>query len=171
MSYTTEGHPQGVARTTVNLIRESLMAELVAINKYNKHIKNSQFEQLNETWHHILEDEKRHYGMFLELVRKYDPVQLEMFEKAKQDVDLTTEGYEKQFEPEYSKQILINNIRSDIKGELEAILLYEKQLSRFRFKDIKQVFEEVIQDEKEHVEELTLAMQILDDDSYGPIDM
>lgn len=32
------------------------------------------------------------------------------------------------YNPSYDKQIILNNIREDIKGELEAVILYEEEI-------------------------------------------
>ncbi len=66
MSYTQpHGQPQGVARTPSSLLRESLVAEIVAINGYQQHIADSDMPDINAAWQSIMEDEKKHYGMFL----------------------------------------------------------------------------------------------------------
>jgi rubrerythrin len=64
MSYTTEGQPQGYPYFYTNKIREALISEIIAINGYAYHIAHSDIKDINEVWHHIMEDEKRHYGMF-----------------------------------------------------------------------------------------------------------
>ncbi|MGU3473638.1 hypothetical protein ACLBWT_21115 [Paenibacillus sp. D51F] len=55
--------------------KQGKRAELTAINDYTNHIANSTMEEINKVWRMILLDEKRHYGMFLTMLRKYDSVQ------------------------------------------------------------------------------------------------
>ena len=76
MSYTHPyGQPQGVAFLNTNKLREILIAEIDAINGYEDHIANSNMEDVNAAWKSIAGDEKKHYGMILTLLRKYDPAQ------------------------------------------------------------------------------------------------
>ncbi|GAA0739539.1 ferritin-like domain-containing protein [Clostridium oceanicum] len=171
MSYTTSKQPQGKPYCFTNVIREAAIAELVAINEYAKHIANSNISELNEVWHHIMEDEKRHYGMFLELLRKYDPVQYKRYNEAKEHVKLSSKNPKfPQYSAKYNNQLILNNIRDDIKGELEAIVLYEDNILHVPYKDVINVYLEVIADEKEHVEELTIVLMKYDKDKYGPIE-
>jgi rubrerythrin len=161
--------PQGHPYFGTNKIREALIGELVAINDYAEHIAMSNIEDINEVWHHIMEDEKRHYGMFLELIRKYDPQEAEKYLEAKKHVELE----KKEKTPKchiHSEECILNLIRKDIKGELEAIILYEQQMIEICNKEVKRVYYEIIGDEKEHVEELTLLLMKYDKDKYGPIE-
>lgn len=171
MSYTTERQPQGIPFLCTNLIREAIIGELVAINDYTYHIAHSNIKDLNNTWYHIMEDEKRHYGMFLDILRKYDPIQMERYKEALEHVKFTSKGKldvcTTTFKSEKYK--ILNNIRNDIKGELEAVILYENHVAQIPFFDIKETFNEIIADEKEHTEELTLALLHYDKDTYGPI--
>lgn len=169
MSYTTLRQPQGKPVNYINLIREALIAEVVAINDYNYHINNTDIRDLKEIWHHIMEEEKEHYGMFLELSRKYDPVQCKKYLEVKDKVKISSNIKLDNYKPEIDKQLILNNIRSDIKGELEAIILYEQHLSQIPYKDVRDVFKKVISDEKEHAEELTVTLLRLDRDKYGPL--
>lgn len=171
MSYTTEGQPQGIPFLCTNLLREALIGELVAINGYTYHIAHSPIKDLNEIWYHIMEDEKRHYGMFLQLLRKYDPIQKEKYNETLDHIKFTSKGNLDVSSTivKYDKYKILNNIRNDIKGELEAVILYEQQVSQIPIIDVKQVFNEIIADEKEHTEELTLALLHYDKNKYGPI--
>ncbi|EPY2274639.1 ferritin family protein [Clostridium sporogenes] len=170
MSYTTLRQPEGFPYCFTNILREAIIAEIVAINDYRYHIANSPLDELNDIWHHIMEDEKKHYGMFLSLLRKYDPVQYEKYKYVQDHIDLKDKTPKfPEYLPEYNKQLILNNIRSDIKGELEAIVLYEDQILHVPYKDIVDTFMEVIADEKEHVEELTAVLLKYDKDKYGPI--
>ncbi len=66
--------------------------------------------EINAAWHGIMTDRKRHYGMFLTPLRKYDPKE-----------------YGKYLQ--YDRRIILSNLREDIKGEPEAVILYEQELA------------------------------------------
>ncbi|HEX2924966.1 MAG TPA: ferritin-like domain-containing protein [Ruminiclostridium sp.] len=156
MSYTyPSGMPQGTARKITNKMREIMIAEIVAINGYQSHIANSNMIAVNEAWHHIMLDEKRHYETVLNLLRKYDPVQYKASLAQHEDA-LMPESPMQLYNPRFDKQIILNNIREDIKGELEAVILYEEEMEGFSsHKDIKAALQIIIDDEKEHAEHLT----------------
>lgn len=42
-----------------------------------------------------------------------------------------------EYKPNYDKQIILNNIREDIKGEFEAVILYEQYLSVIPYVDVR----------------------------------
>ncbi|HCC08070.1 MAG TPA: rubrerythrin [Clostridiales bacterium] len=155
MSYTNVyGQPQGEAESATNKLREILIAEIVAINGYAEHIANSNMEDVNEILHHIMEEEQEHYDMIIELLRKYDPVQYKMYLEFKKENTGPKSPMQK-YVPDYNKQLILNNIRHDLKGEFEAIILYEEIIAITPNKDIKNTVTEITNDEKEHVEELT----------------
>jgi rubrerythrin len=52
---------------------------------------------------------------------------------------------------------------------LEAVILYEEELSEFSNKDIRIVLQTIINDEKEHTEHLTEILFKYDNDPYGSI--
>lgn len=170
MSYTTEGQPQGYPYFYTNKIREALISEIVAINGYAYHIAHSDMKDINEVWHHIMEDEKRHYGMFLELLRKYDPVQCARYMEAKEHVELSKNSKYLNVFGKHSEDLILNFIRNDIKGEFEAVILYEQNAFEIPYKDIRETYIEIAGDEKEHAEELTLVLMHYDKDKYGPIE-
>ncbi|MCY6355605.1 hypothetical protein [Clostridium sp. ZS2-4] len=170
MSYTTEGQPQGYPYFYTNKIREALISEIVAINGYAYHIAHSDIKDINQVWHHIMEDEKRHYGMFLQLLRKYDPVQYAKYMESKEHVKLSKNSKYLNVYGKHSEDLILNFIRSDIKGEFEAVILYEQNAFESPYKDIKETYIEIAGDEKEHAEELTLVLMHYDKDKYGPIE-
>lgn len=169
MSYTTAGAPQGDPIFKTNMIQEAMIGELVAINEYANHIAESNIAEINHVWEHIMQDEKRHYGMLLELLRRYDRVQMQKYDEVKEHIDLHGREITSSNSRNTTSQIL-NYIRSDIKGELEAIILYESHIVRFSSTQMKEVYTEIVNDEKEHVEELTALLLQYDPDKYGPID-
>jgi rubrerythrin len=60
--------------------------------------------------------------------------------------------------------MILNNIREDIKGELEAVILYEEELPLLPHSDIRKVLSSIIMEEKGHSEHLTRLLL-----KYDPI--
>lgn len=172
MSYTTDGQPQGKALDIKGFLREGLISEIVAINGYSKHIDEISIVEIKELLHHIMEDEKRHYGMFLEALRRYDKEEFEVYVEALDHVEIKDRPLKKTYHEnkKLTAYKILNKIRKDIKGELEAILLYDYLIEQIEDKDIVKMIKDITKDEKEHVEELTLAIMKLDSDKYGPIE-
>ena len=155
MSYTTShGQPQGTPYIFTNKIREAMISEIIAINGYAEHIANSNMEEINTTWENIMEAEKRHYGMLLRLLRKYDPHQYEYYE-SHNSAKCGPKSSMQEYKPQYDKQIILNNVRLDIKGELEAVILYEQQFVDIPCEDIRHLFFLISNEEKGHLEHLT----------------
>ncbi|HEX2925992.1 MAG TPA: ferritin family protein, partial [Ruminiclostridium sp.] len=155
MSYTNpEGQPQGMAILDTNKLREILISEIIAINGYEEHIANSHMEDINDVWRDILKNEKKHYGMILTLLRKYDPVQYHAY-KEHAAVKSGPKSEMQKFLPDYDRQLILNNVREDIKGELEAVLLYEQHLASIRSSEVKQTLFTITSEEKGHAEHLT----------------
>lgn len=162
MSYTTEGQPQGIPSKITNFIRESLISEIVAINQYNYHINNTSCPPMVKLWKHIRDEEIRHFSMFSELLRKYDPVQLKLYEETKGHINI---DFSNCYSLKSATKINIPGaIRSDIKGELEAIILYEDVVKHGKYRDVFEVYTEITTEEKEHFEELSFAIMDYDRD-------
>lgn len=170
MSYTyPNGQPQGTAQQFPNRLREALISEIIAINGYQTHIACSDIPEINDTWHHIMLDEKQHYGWFLKLLRKYDPEQAKQFLAHKKD----NPDPKKPLELTNSKSdgaTILNFIRDDIKGELEAVILYESDIQKYPYRDIRTIVRAVINDEKGHAEHLTRLLLKYDPDPYDELD-
>ncbi len=160
MSYTTEGMPYGEPVDVLALIREGMIGEIVAINGYEKHIAMSNMEDLNYLLRHLRDEEIEHYYILLNLLRKYDKVQAMMFEEIKNSDEFPISETVKPIKKQ-SDEYIINCLRKDIKGELEAINLYEEHVSKIKNKEISTAIRKIINDEKEHVEELTIAIEKL----------
>ncbi|WP_461613627.1 hypothetical protein [Clostridium sp. Marseille-QA1073] len=64
-----------------NLLRQAMIAELVAINDYSEILAYSNIKDLNNILEHILEEEKEHYGKLLNLLRKVDEEQYYMYRR------------------------------------------------------------------------------------------
>ncbi len=175
MSYTVKsGQPQGIANNNSNFLREALIGEIVAINDYSHHIALCPINEVSKELTHIMKEEKKHYGMFLELVRKNDDVQMEKYLEIMKNHHRRKPSHKKNRYTYEAEKIHIINllsfIRQDIKGELEAIIAYEHILSNTTDKTIITTLNSVIGDEKEHVEELTKILLKYDNDLYGPIE-
>ncbi len=167
MSYTNSyGQPQGLAKTITNKLREALVAEIIAINGYAEHIANSDMEDVNTVWHRIMDDEKKHYGMFLSLLRKYDPAQNKAYNEHIEAAPRVTSVMQI-YSPKYSSQIILNNIREDIKGEFEASVLYEQLAGEVTNADIKRTLMAISDEEKGHSEHLTRLLLKYDSDRYN----
>jgi rubrerythrin len=167
MGYTNPyGQPQGIADRITNKLRQIIVAEIIAINGYQNHILNSDMPDINEVWQHIMLDEKKHYSLAINLLRKYDKTE-QKYSVEMHNIHTNSESPMQMYIPEYSKQIILNNLRSDIKGELEAVILYEGELPKFTQKDIRTTLQTIIDDEKEHTEHLTEVLYKYDPDPYG----
>ncbi|OPX42642.1 hypothetical protein CLHUN_34640 [Ruminiclostridium hungatei] len=219
MSYTNpHGHPQGLPGKVTNLLRQVMIAEIVAINGYQKHILSSNIAAVNEAWYHIMLEEKSHYIIALDLLRKYDTAEYNYFMtpheinpgpetgqnsvniQKTQNIQLPSNTPNTSNTPNhyyniqklqntnpntahnsgkkssassqqnriitYDKLLILNNIRDDIKGELEAVILYEDEIAHIQQKDIRQALQKIIDDEKEHTEHLTQVLFAFDSDPY-----
>jgi len=166
VSYTNpDGQPQGYPYYFTNKLREALISEIIAINGYTEHIANSNMPGVNEVWNNIIRDEKQHYGQFLTLLRKYDPSEHhEYLTHSKDTFHITPMQV---YTPVYNEQIILNNIREDIKGEFEAVILYEQLAIEMPYQDIKDTFHSITTTEKEHAEHLTKLLITLDKDKYN----
>jgi rubrerythrin len=56
----------------------------------------------------------------------------------------------------------LNNLRADLVGELEAINQYQEHIDEVDDEEVKKVLIHVMNDEKEHVAELTKVLQQVD---------
>jgi rubrerythrin len=56
----------------------------------------------------------------------------------------------------------LNNLRADLVGELEAINQYQEHIDEVDDEEVKKVLTHVMNDEKEHVAELTKLLQQVD---------
>lgn len=173
MSYTTNRQPQGVPLNLCNILREAMIGELVAIEDYSTAIANTENKEVREMFQHILEEEKKHYGMFLDYLRKIDKEQMEAIEHGKNHGNVSGNKEVKndhKGSARKSKCDILEFVRKNIKGELEAIVLYEQQEAQIKDEEAKKIFKEIIKDEKNHTETLTRALTLLDKDKYGPIE-
>lgn len=169
MSYTTSGQPQGTAREITNFIRESMIGELIAINDYSCNISIAPSNEIENILKHIMKEEKRHYGMLLELLRKFDPIEFEKAVETSNHVKIKKNPLSTLSKPAEKSTLFLNEIRKNIKSELEAIISYEDIISKLEDTETVKVLQEITNEEKKHVEELTYLLIRLDKDSYGPL--
>lgn len=170
MSYTTNRQPQGKLKNDETFLREGLVAEIVAINDYSSFLSVTENKEVKEIFHHIMKEEKEHYGLFLEALRMIDKEQFKLYKHVNEHTNITNKSTYKEYcNTKESKAYLLTHIREAIKGELEAILLYEDFLANTKNDEIFNIIKDITRDEKEHVEELTRALIILDKDKYGPL--
>jgi hypothetical protein len=97
--------PQGIAILDTNKLREILIGEIYAINGYAEHIANSNMEDINAAWKSIMGDEKKHYGMILTVLRKYDSAQYQVYKEHIGD-KLGPKSPMQTYTPNYDKQII-----------------------------------------------------------------
>ncbi len=81
--------------------------------------------------------------MILSLLRKYDPAQYQAYLNHFENTPGPKSPMQT-YKPDYDKQIILNNIRDDIKGELEAVILYEQYLSIIPYDDIRNTLHHII---------------------------
>ncbi len=138
----------------LSLIRNAIISELIAINQYEWHLKYINNDVLAHTVEHIIEEEKGHYHMLLELLRKYDSEHYSMYKHI--DKKMAEEKIEEiqPYAEKLTPQNVVVNLRNDIMGELEAVNLYEDSAKRIKVKYVRDIFKQIAIDEKQHIEEL-----------------
>jgi len=62
-------------------LREDLVGELQAVNQYQKHIEETESEEIKRVLTHIRDDEKEHIAELMKIIKKLDETQREKFEK------------------------------------------------------------------------------------------
>ncbi|ADL53712.1 ferritin family protein [Clostridium cellulovorans] len=170
MSYTTNRQPQGILKNDETFLREGLVAEIVAINDYNHFLTFTENKEVRDIFHHIMKEEKEHYGLFLQALRTIDSEQENLSKDMAEHIKISAKHSYKDYSGgKENRSLLLTYIREAIKGEFEAIILYEDFLSNTQNKALFKLIKEVTSDEKEHVEELTRALILLDKDKYGPL--
>lgn len=170
MSYTRpQAQPQGRPYSDVSLLLEGLIAEVYAINGYAEYIANCDVEEINQIWRRIMRGEKEHFGMFLLTLRRHDPEEYDRYQEAKAvklDKEITAP---QKYAPQYDRQLILNNLRDTIKGEAEAVILYEQHAADACCQDVRSLFRQIAAQEKWHIELLVRILQKYDPDQYGPI--
>ncbi|AEB74868.1 ferritin family protein [Clostridium botulinum] len=167
MSYTTPGQPQGYPYCFVNKLREDIIAEVVAINQYSEILSKCCIPEVNKVIYEIRKDEERHFGLFLNLVRKYDPEQEQQYIRTMEQLKFKCpHSYDVTKGP--TDLLILNYIREAIKGESEAIILYDQDIVEIPCKDARETLKLVSYEEKHHTEELVQILLNFDDGNYFP---
>ena len=170
MSYTTNRQPQGILKNNETFLREGLIAELVAINDYSHFLSLTDNRDIKVIFQHIIEDEKRHYGLFLKALRMIDLEEAKIAIDVNKSITISTKNNYRDYSGgNENRNLILTYIREAIKGEFEAIILYDHFLANIDNKELSVLIKSIAKDEKEHAEELTKALVILDKDEYGPI--
>jgi rubrerythrin len=129
---------------------------------------------LDEIFLHVAEDEMQHYVEIMRLITLFDPVQAEMLEeedlgflvmKRPQAKPKWTPGKKAMAEAEAevippNKKDLpaIRCLTKAIQDELQAINKYQQYMNDAEDGRVKELFCELMNDEKEHVAEFTAAL-------------
>ncbi len=151
-------------------IRNLMQAELESINQYERHMQQSDMPELNEIWQYIVENEKGHYGMLLELLRRFDPQQAAQYQNVRNlNIIMPPKIQTEAAVVKRGNLETLNYIRNDIRLELATANAYEIFLLQVPVSPILQVVNTISQDEKEHIELLTKVLIELDTDRYGPL--
>ncbi|KEI05071.1 rubrerythrin [Clostridium botulinum] len=167
MSYTTPGQPQGYPYCFVNKLREDIIAEVVAINQYSEILSKCCIPEVNKVICGIREDEERHFGLFLNLVRKYDPEQEKQYIRTIESLKFKCpQSFDVTKGP--TDELILNYIREAVKGECEAIILYDQDIIEIPYKDARETLKTVAYEEKHHIEELVQILLNFDDGNYFP---
>ena len=170
MGYTTDRHPQGLLKDIETLLREGMIAEVVAINDYTRFISATDNKEVKDLFNHIREEEKHHYMEFLDALRSIDEEECELAKEFSENPPISErDKYKDEIRVKNPKNALLTDIRNAIKGELEAIILYEDIISNLKDEKIIEIIRHITKEEKEHTEELTKALTILDKDKYRPL--
>ncbi len=140
-------NPEGLS-----ILRNLVVGELTAVDTYKTHLLQSDNQPLNNIIEEILADEERHIQMLEHIIRKYDPKQEEYFIIAEEELPKINNFGNKYASKDYN---IINSLINEIKGELEAINHYEKSTMLFNIPEIKKTLTELMNDEKQHMAELT----------------
>ncbi len=144
MSYTTNRQPQGILQNDETFLREGLIAEIVAINDYSHFLNLTENKEMRDIFHHIMEEEKEHYGLFLEALRAIDPEQCTISKDVDEHVNISEKNSYKDYSSgKENKYLLLTYIRDAIKGELEAIILYEDFLSNVKSEELFKLIKKI----------------------------
>ncbi len=141
---------------TLSLVRDMAIDEIGAIEMYKLHLLQSDNDKLNEIITEILADEEKHLRTLLDIVRKYDKKQGELYLEVNSTAPKIEDYGNLYASSNYNvEQSLLN----EVKGELQAINNYEKIARMIRIPEIHHKIIAIINDEKEHVEQLSKMLK------------
>ncbi len=139
----------------LSLIRDMAIDEIGAIQMYNKELLQSTNAQITALIMEIRSDEYKHLNTFLDILRKYDTVQGEMYLEVQANLPQIT-NYENDYvSNDYNS---VKSLLDNLGGELQAINDYQKNVVQIPIKEVQQRVIEIINDEKEHVERLSKTL-------------
>jgi len=120
-------------RKLLDMIKEAMKDERYDNKKYKMMMEMTENKQINDNVHHAYEDEAKHYRMFQEIYE-----------------DLTGEDLEVPVPRVELEERFIDNVKSSIEGELEAVELYRDIRAMLTSKKHRDMLFEIITDEQEH---------------------
>lgn len=165
MSYTTILQCQN--NNDATFLMEGMISELTAINDYSYSLSLTENKEIKDVLYHIIKEEKEHYGAFLEALRSIDKELYSAYQQVNKQVNITQKNtYNEYLNGKENKTLLMTSIRNAIKGELEAIMLYTNFLDNVKSNELFKIIKVITLNEKQHVEELTKLMNLIDTDSY-----
>ncbi len=76
----------GEKSSDAELLRVGMIAELDTINLYEQLAAHARDENVKKVFLDIVKEEKTHLGEFLEMLKKFDPEQIEELENGKKEI-------------------------------------------------------------------------------------
>jgi rubrerythrin len=120
-------------RKLLDMIKDAMKDERHDNKKYKMMIDMTENKEIRENIRHAYEDEAKHYRMFQDI---YD--------------DLTGEGIEIPVPKVDMADRFVDNVKSSIQGELEAVEMYRDIRAMLTSKKHRDMLYEIITDEQEH---------------------
>lgn len=139
----------------LQLLRTLVIGELDAVNTYKKHLQQSDNQELNNIIEEILKDEEKHIDILNNIIKKYDPKQSEYFDQANTDLPIISDYGNYYVSNDYN---IATTLINEIKAELQAVNNYEYNTNLFSIPEIKMALTELMNDEKQHVAELSKVL-------------
>jgi len=157
----------------LNNIRGDIQDELTAIKGYDEHAEKAEkfgLKNVAELNRSIRDEEKVHIGELQALLNKFD----KEFEKSIDDGEKEANETLKEEEIKEINLIeILNDIRSDIHGELTAIKNYDahaEQAKNAGYEEIEKVVKSIRDEEKVHIGELQALLNKFDKEFEKSID-
>ncbi len=137
MNYNRQGNPfqQNTDLEAIQLLKEGLLGEQMAIRGYEMIRHNSGSGQDKELITSILRDERRHYFLLQEIFEERTDT---VFEMAKASISMPMD--------------FIDMIKTAICDELEAVAFYERLAGMLDCMRQKEIVLQILNDEKEHAQ-------------------
>lgn len=121
------------SRKLLDMMKDAMKDERHDNKKYRSMIEMTENKEIRENIRHAYEDEAKHYRMFQDIYE-----------------DLTGEEIEIQTPKVELDDRFVDNVKSSIQGELEAVELYRDIRSMLTTKKHRDMLYEIITDEQEH---------------------